>query len=162
MSEPSTEPVPAPQSEGELSQSVPEASAESGIARQDLLGLLRLVWPALVAVAAIAVFIFGTPSAPADADLESLEQAVATANANAEINNSSAQGAPQQSVVNGWQLADLQQVEIEANTRQLDVEAYGAGIDARNGALILIAVIGASGELLIRALHSRRGSRTSG
>lgn len=86
--------------------------------------MIRRVGFMLLAVAAIAVFLFAGPDAD-EIGASTIEAAIS----NAETNEDSASGAPQQAVVNGWVARDL-----------LEVIAH-QGQDNRTPALLLIGVL---------------------
>jgi beta-lactamase regulating signal transducer with metallopeptidase domain len=69
----------------------------------------------LLVLAAIPMGLVG----PTKPDTKGYDSAVSAALANAEMNNSSASGAPQQQVVNGWVARDLAVVQIKQNNDML-------------------------------------------
>lgn len=69
-----------------------------------------------------------------------------------ELNNGETDGAPQQSVVNGWYANDLALIEASQNT-------YMAASSDRNGKILFIIGLGVAGELIIRGV--KRPNRLS-
>lgn len=109
------------------------------------LPLIRLVGFAVLALAALLVFFVGAPSGvEIDAPQASTGARLAI-DGNHTLNNRSAQGAPQQSVVNGW----TSNAYLELISEQLDevtAHAHAAGLrsetDRRPAGLLLIGVLG--------------------
>jgi hypothetical protein len=72
-----------------------------------------------VVIGAVALNVLG----PTKPDVEQYNEAVLSALTDAAINEASAEGAPQQAVVNGWLARDLAKIEIEQNSALLDEQA---------------------------------------
>lgn len=97
--------------------------------------VIRLLGFAVLGVAAAAAFVYFTPTIvvseyaiPSASGYESL---ISTALADDASNNLLAQGAPQQSVVNGWTARDLLTIIAKQNADLL--RAQGAVVDVTGG-----------------------------
>lgn len=105
--------------------------------------LPRILLGSLLALMLVFTWVSGTPGtddAGTPSDWKSDVDAAALSN---ELNNGETDGAPQQSVVNGWYANDLALVEASQNT-------YIAASSDRNGRILLLIGLGVAGELIIR------------
>ena len=93
--------------------------------------MVRVVGSAVLVVAALAIWLGMAP----EPVMQSAAGEIAAAQALADLNEESAEGAPQQAVVNGWHTVDL--LEIIA-TDSMTPEP----VDHRTEALLLLGVIG--------------------
>ena len=98
---------------------------------------IRRVFAAILIVGTAAIW-FGMAPESSNAEYRS---AIASALADDKINNTSTQGAPQQTVVNGWTAKDLLTV----------IASEGAEQDQRPAALLALAVIGIAGSVALGA-----------
>ena len=112
------------------------------------LALARTLWAFGTAIVMAMVWLLSSP----DQTFWNLE--VDQVTTLADINNESAEGAPQQTVVNGWQQADLLEIQIQQNADLLARQAQIA-------ALLLVLGIGVSGDMALRALSDRKRSTAS-
>ena len=120
----------------------------------------RLVLLGLIGIAAIAVTFLLAPATPSAVSVQtttrdnsvatapSFESDIAGALSAAEINNSSAEGAPQQTVVNGWVARDL----LSIIGRQLDAQ-NGLNAKSSQDLLTLSSAIDTASATQAKALN---------
>ncbi|MCE0488290.1 hypothetical protein [Ornithinimicrobium sediminis] len=90
---------------------------------------------------------------PDGADEISWSDRTSVADSMADLNNESAEGAPQQQVVNGWHVADLATIQIE----QLEVQhLQSLEAERRTAALLFWLGLGFAGDLILRGFEVRR------
>lgn len=109
--------------------------------------LVRTIWAVGTAVLMAAVWFLSSP----EQAFWGLE--VEQANSLADLNNESAEGAPQQTVVNGWHQADLTAIQIRQGADLLVRQTQIA-------ALLLVLGIGISGDMALRALADQKRRRS--
>lgn len=127
---PGTAPIPQTvQPAGEPSNNIPPAQVPP--AAGSSLDVVRRIGYGIAAVAAILVFFLGAPEAPSG-HLD----AVAAIQLNDSANNTRAEGAPQQQVVNGWTTIEY----LGHLSDQVD-ELPATLNDSRPSALLLIGVL---------------------
>jgi len=101
--------------------------------------LARRIGAVCLVIAAVAVWLLLTPTEK-PADSADFTSAIASALDAYETNNSSADSAPQQQVVNGWAAKDLLEVIARAQNAVLSPES--APRDDRVAAYLLLVVLG--------------------
>ncbi len=101
---------------------------------------VRAIGAALIAAAAIGIF-FGMAPADPDLDPQAFGSAITTALDEADANETFAQGAPQQQVVNGWVARDLLSIVASQNDEVLQLLAVPTPTDDRPAALLALAVV---------------------
>lgn len=114
-------------------------------ATKNWLPLVRLGWAAAIALALLITWGNG----PEQADWP---DEVSWAQTRADLNNDSAEGAPQQQVVNGWHAADLAEIQINQTTELLEQHRHTAN-------LLLVLGLGIFGDFALRAVGDRRQVR---
>jgi hypothetical protein len=132
MTEPMEQEAPTPTLE-------PADTSQSG-------AFLRRVAVALAVIVAVAIP-FGLVG-PTKPDTDAYNKAASTALSDAVLNETTAQGAPQQAVVNGWLLRDLTLIQIKQNNDLLVLEHLIAAL----------AVGGVLAVVISAGLYARRPS----
>jgi hypothetical protein len=123
--------------------------SRSSIEQNDV-SRIRRAGAVALACAALGVWFGMAPPEPASADVSAIEAAQSLA----DLNNASASGAPQQTVVNGWHAIDLLEIVAQNSMR---VEP----VDHRGDALLMLGVLGLSFGLATTPVHdggARRGA----
>ena len=107
----------------------------------DLRKFFKVLGLSLLAIMVIAVplGLFG----PTKPDTKGYESAVGSARSTADINESRAEGAPQQSVVNGWHLNELAEIEIRQTNDLLTLLHLIAVVLLGTVAAVIIAGVSA-------------------
>ena len=100
--------------------------------------LTRRIGAVLIALAAVAVWFLLRPSAKAS-DAVDFSPSISRALASYQDNNSAADSAPQQAVVNGWAAKDLLEVVARADNASLSPKS--APRDERIPAYLLLVVL---------------------
>lgn len=105
----------------------------------------RILLGSLLAFMLIFTWVSGTPGSDDAGTPSDWKRDVDAALFSNELNNGETEGAPQQSVVNGWYANDLALIEASQNT-------YIAASSDRSGKMLLLIGLGVAGELIIRGV----------
>ncbi|MPV51474.1 hypothetical protein GCG21_15960 [Pseudactinotalea sp. HY160] len=111
-------------------------------------------------LALAAVYFNTAPEAPNALAVNGWESQQLMASARNDLNNENTQGAPQQSVVNGWYANDLLDLQVTQAGGLYEAQLYEAAATRRNGDLLALLGLAVLGDLLIQAAgRSGRGGR---
>lgn len=145
-------PVPGPAGSQPLSSGSPSTSSDAP-KRPLPVELMRMAWGAVVLVALLITWF---ALVPAETPELSWDEDVQAAEVRADTNNRSAQGAPQQTVLNGWHAADLAAIQIDQLQAQHEAMRAAVQAETRTGAMVLVVGIGLAGDVVLRAAERRQ------
>ncbi len=103
----------------------------------------RRVGFVLLATAAVLITVFGAPAAPEPVDTSRFERQITLALEDYESNDALTEGAPQQTVVNGWIARDLLTVMAQQTNALLGASQASAS-DPRIPRLLMLLVLAAA------------------
>lgn len=105
----------------------------------------RIILGTVLGILLIITWLANNPALQSGSSPSDWQSELSAASLKKSMNNGEAQGAPQQSVVNGWYANDIAVVQAAQNS-------YIAGSSTRNGNLLALIGLGIAGELVIRGL----------
>ena len=121
-------------------------------ARRSTRQTIRKIGLMVIAVAAFAVALVGAPAGPPPVAVAGFERDLRQAIADDAVNNLRTEGAPQQTVVNGWTARDLLQVIAEQNNA-LVVAAQSSADDIRVPLILALMLAAAALYVLTEPAH---------
>lgn len=113
---------------------------------------IRVVWATVMLLALAAVYFNTAPEGPDASAASGWEAQQTLASGNNDLNNENTQGAPQQSVVNGWYANDLLDLQVTQAGSLYEAQLYEAAVSRRNGDLLALLGLAVLGDLLLQAV----------
>ncbi len=147
--------APAPHAGAQPPVQPPVASTPAApkvrIGTQGRVARIRLVWAAVMLLALAAVYFNSAPEGPDESAVSGWEAQQTLASSSNDLNNENTQGAPQQSVVNGWYSNDLLDLQVTQAGSLYEAQLYQAAVSRRNGDLLALLGLAVLGDLLLQA-----------